>query len=167
MNDSPAKTRLLFVCLGNICRSPAADGVMQHFLKKEGLEKLVVVDSAGTANYHVGSLPDDRMRRAAAKRGIALDHRGKHFRKELFDQFDLILVMDDANLRDVRSLDPQGKHHGKIKLFAEYCTRHKLREVPDPYTGDASDFEFVLDLMEDGCTELVRQFKDNSLLKPL
>lgn len=165
MNESSAKTRLLFVCLGNICRSPAADGVMQHLLKQEGLEHTIAVDSAGTANYHVGSLPDDRMRRTAAKRGIVLDHRGKHFRKELFDQFDLILVMDNANLRDVRSLDPKGENHGKIKLFADYCTRHKLREVPDPYTGDLSDFEFVLDLMEDGCTELVRRIKDNSLLK--
>ncbi|MEY4483849.1 MAG: hypothetical protein RL693_1301 [Verrucomicrobiota bacterium] len=165
MNASPAKARLLFVCLGNICRSPAADGVMQHFLKQEGLEKRVAIDSAGTANYHVGSLPDDRMRRCAAKRGIVLDHRGKHFKKDLFDQFDLILVMDEANLRDVRDLDPHGEHHGKIKLFAEYCTRHDLREVPDPYTGDTSDFEFVLDLMEDGCTELVRRIKAGTLLQ--
>lgn len=167
MNESTPKIRLLFVCLGNICRSPAADGVMQHLLKQEGLEKQVAVDSAGTVNYHVGSLPDDRMRRTATKRGIVLDHRGQHFKKELFSQFDLILVMDDANLRDVRNLDPEGKHHGKIKLFAEYCTRHQLREVPDPYTGDASDFEFVLDLMEDGCTELVRRIKANTLLKTL
>lgn len=165
MNESPAKIRLLFVCLGNICRSPAADGVMQHLLKKEGLEKQVTVDSAGTANYHVGSLPDDRMRRTAAKRGIVLDHRGQHFKKELFPQFDLILVMDNANLADVRSLDRQGQHHGKIRLFAEFCTRHRLKEVPDPYTGSLSDFEFVLDLMEDGCTELLRRIKDGSLLK--
>lgn len=165
MNEPFLKTRLLFVCLGNICRSPAADGVMQHFLKKEGMETLVSVDSAGTANYHVGSLPDDRMRRCAAKRGIKLDHLGKHFKKELFAQFDLILVMDEANLRDVRNLDPKGEHHDKIKLFAEFCTKHKLREVPDPYTGSTSDFEFVLDLMEDGCTELVRRLKDATLLK--
>lgn len=165
MNESSPKIRLLFVCLGNICRSPAADGVMQHFLKREGLEKNVTVDSAGMVNYHVGSLPDERMRRCAAKRGITLDHLGKHFIKELFAQFDLILVMDEANLRDVRQLDPSGESMAKVKLFAGFCTRHHLREVPDPYTGEESDFEFVLDLVEDGCTELVRRIKDGTLLK--
>lgn len=165
MSESSPKIRLLFVCLGNICRSPAADGVMQHFLKREGLEKNVTVDSAGMVNYHVGSLPDERMRRCAAKRGFVLDHRGRHFKKEDFQSFDLILVMDDDNMRQVRQLDPGGKFMGRVKLFTGFCTRHHLREVPDPYTGNESDFEFVLDLVEDGCTELVRRIKDGTLLK--
>ena len=153
--------RLLFVCMGNICRSPAAEGVMKHQLQQAGLK--AEVDSAGTINFHTGKLPDERMRRAAARRGIQLTHPARQVRASDLVEFDLVLVMDSENLRNVRRLDPMRVHHDKIIPFCEFCTGHDETEVPDPYTGGDADFEHVLDLLEDGCAELVRRIKDGTL----
>jgi len=156
--------RILFVCMGNICRSPAAEGVMRAKLHEAGLAQIAAVDSAGTIDYHVGKQPDKRMLQASAARGVPLHHLARQVRAEDLREFDLILAMDRDNLADITSLDPHGRFRGKIKLFCEFCTEHDETEVPDPYHGGPAGFELVLDLLEDGCTELVRRIQAGTLL---
>lgn len=151
--------RLLFVCLGNICRSPAADGVMRDVVEKAGLASRIEIDSAGTAGWHSGKLPDNRMRQAASARGITLDHRARQFKAVDLERFDLILAMDRDNERNIRALDRENRHAAKIRLFCDFCTDHSEREVPDPYYGGPEGFEHVLDLIEDGCEGLLREVK--------
>jgi low molecular weight protein-tyrosine phosphatase len=151
--------KLLFVCMGNICRSPAAEGVMLHHLKEAGLDQEVTVDSAGTLDYHTGNLPDFRMRRAASQRGLTLTHRARQVKPEDLSLFDLILVMDHENLHEVMHLLGAREHAAKIKLFCEFCTEHDDKVVPDPYYGGPDGFERVLDLLEDGCAEITRRLQ--------
>jgi protein-tyrosine phosphatase len=160
--DRPAK--ILFICMGNICRSPAAHGVMDKLVGDAGLQEKLDIDSAGTINLHAGNLPDARMREAAARRGYSLTHRARQVRRDDLDAFDLLLVMDRANLADVASLADPRRHDGKVRLFAEFCTEHDEAEVPDPYYGGSAGFEKVLDMMEDGCTEILRKLRDGTLL---
>jgi len=155
----PEPFRLLFVCLGNICRSPAADGVMRDVVEKAGLASRIEIDSAGTAGWHSGKLPDNRMRQAASARGITLDHRARQFKAVDLERFDLILAMDRDNERNIRALDRENRHAAKIRLFCDFCTDHSEREVPDPYYGGPEGFEHVLDLIEDGCEGLLREVK--------
>jgi protein-tyrosine phosphatase len=139
-------TRVLFVCLGNICRSPTAEGVFRDLAKREAAQLPLEADSAGTADYHMGSPPDPRSQRAALRRGIDISGlRGRQVTVDDFAHFDLILAMDKANLRDLKAMKP-AHARAKIKLFLEYAPQAGLLEVPDPYYGDASDFETVLDL---------------------
>jgi protein-tyrosine phosphatase len=156
--------KLLFVCMGNICRSPAAEGVMLHKLNEAGLESKVSVDSAGTLNYHAGNLPDARMRQSASQRGLNLTHRARQITPDDLRKFDLILVMDQENKHEVMHLNNAKEHAGKIKMFCEFCTEHSHTEVPDPYYGGAQGFELVLDLLEDGCAEITRRLKAGTLL---
>ncbi len=158
--------KLLFVCMGNICRSPAAEGVMRASLQQAGLGQTVTVDSAGTLDYHAGKLPDPRMRRAASARGLTLDHRARAITAEDLRAFDLVLAMDRENLQYVKGLDRAGKFSSKIRMFCDFCTRHNLAEVPDPYLGGSADFELVLDLLEDGCAEVTRRIQAGTLLPP-
>lgn len=155
----PEPFRLLFVCLGNICRSPAADGVMRDVVEKAGLSARIEIDSAGTEGWHSGKLPDQRMRQAASTRGITLDHRARQFKAVDLERFDLILAMDRDNERNIRALDRENRHAAKIRLFCDFCTDHSEREVPDPYYGGPEGFEQVLDLIEDGCEGLLREVK--------
>lgn len=157
--------KLLFVCMGNICRSPAAEGVMKHDLEQAGLTGEVMVDSAGTIDYHIGKLPDSRMRAAAEHRGLTLGHRARQVTAQDLKDFDLVLVMDHENLSEVMRLPGAREQQAKIKLFCEYCTEHDEKEVPDPYYGGAQGFEKVLDLLEDGCAEITRRLQDGTLLK--
>lgn len=143
--------RVLFVCLGNICRSPAAEGVMRALVEAEGLGGSILVRSAGTAGWHTGKLPDQRMRNAAQNRGYNLSSRARQVNEDELRENDLILVMDQPNLRDVRSIDRESRHTAKIHLFCDFCTDHEEKEVPDPYYGGEQGFELVLDLLEDGC----------------
>ena len=130
------------VCLGNICRSPTAEAVLRAKLEAAGLAERVVVDSAGTGSWHIGSPPDVRSQRHAAQRGYDLSAlRGRQVAGADFDHFDLILAMDEDNLADLRRLAPGGAHRAELRLFARV-------EVPDPYTGGAAGFEQVLDLVE-------------------
>jgi protein-tyrosine phosphatase len=156
--------KLLFVCMGNICRSPAAEGVMRQDLEKAGLAGEVTVDSAGTLDYHVGNLPDFRMRAAAAQRGLNLGHRARQVTAQDLKDFDLVLVMDHDNLSEVMRLPGAHEQQAKIQLFCKYCTEHDEEEVPDPYYGGAQGFEKVLDLLEDGCVEITRRLQDGTLL---
>jgi protein-tyrosine phosphatase len=140
-----AVRRVLFVCLGNICRSPTAEGVFRHLLRQEAPELQVEVDSAGTADYHLGEPPDLRSQRAAIRRGIDLGGlRARQVTPADFARFDLILAMDRANLLELEAMRPKNSR-ARVRLFLEYAPELGRLEVPDPYYRDASGFEEVLD----------------------
>ena len=143
--------KILFVCLGNICRSPGAEGVMKSLVKKKGKEGNFFIDSAGTYGGHSGALPDERMRRHAARRGYVLDSRARQFYASAdFAEFDMIIGMDDQNVADLRRLALTEEEKGKIFHMTDFCRHHPgVSEVPDPYYGGATGFDFVLDLLED------------------
>jgi protein-tyrosine phosphatase len=138
--------RVLFVCLGNICRSPTAEGVLRHLAAQAEPPVHIEIDSAGTADYHVGAPPDPRSQRAAQRRGIDLSGlRARQVTLDDFARFDLILAMDGENLRELAAMKPDNSR-ASLKLFLEYAPELNLRDVPDPYYLDASAFEAVLDL---------------------
>lgn len=143
---SAPRIRILFVCLGNYCRSPTAEGVFGQLVKAEAPDLPVDIDSAGTADYHVGSAPDPRSQRAARRRGIDLSGlRGRQISARDFADFDFILAMDRDNLRDLQAIAPE-KSRARVQLFMDYAPETGRSEVPDPWNGDAADFEEVLDL---------------------
>ncbi|RBP46298.1 protein tyrosine phosphatase [Roseimicrobium gellanilyticum] len=164
MPPASSPTRILFVCMGNICRSPAAEGVMQHMIDEAGLGNEVQVDSAGTIGMHAGNPPDSRMRKAASRRGYTLNHAARQLRPSDLEAFDLVLVMDEFNLADANQLAGGAPRKARMHLFCEYCTEHDHTEVPDPYYGGPEGFEEVLNLLEDGCAELVRRLQNGTLL---
>jgi len=153
--------RILFVCLGNICRSPLAKGIMQTYLERDGLEDYIKVDSAGILNCHQGELPDPRMRAHAIKRGYNLLSRSRQVKSDDFDDFDLILGMDDRNIDALKELAPSPEAQQKIHRMADFCQRIPVDCVPDPYFGGASGFENVLDILEDACKGLLEYLKNN------
>lgn len=148
-------TRILFVCMGNICRSPTAEGVTGKLLINNRLESFIKVDSAGTHGYHIGEPPDPRSREAALKRGIDLSGlRARKVVPEDFERFDLLLAMDHDNLALLkRSARPE--HHAKLGLFMSYASRFDTDDVPDPYYGGEQGFELVLDMAEDAARGLI------------
>ena len=155
--------KILFVCLGNICRSSSAEGVMKHLLEESGLGNEFVVDSAGISSYHQGELPDSRMRAHAIRRGYELTHRSRSVRTEDFYNFDLIIGMDDRNIDDLKDSAPSPEEWKKIHLMTEYCTRFTHADhVPDPYYGGAEGFEYVLDLLEDACAGLLERISQSN-----
>ncbi|WP_413678692.1 low molecular weight protein-tyrosine-phosphatase [Prochlorococcus sp. MIT 0916] len=149
--------KILFVCLGNICRSPAAEGVFKQKIKDRDLEKLFLVDSAGTGGWHVGNLADPRMRETALSRGIELTSRSRKIEEGDLYEFDHILVMDNDNLDAVKSLIKDNKNpiNYKIKLILSYSKHSQLEEVPDPYYGGQNGFDQVLDLLDDAIDGLI------------
>lgn len=150
------KTRLLFVCLGNICRSPAAEEIMRCKVEQAGLSAAIEVDSAGTYGGHAGELPDPRMRNAARNRGYRLTHHARRFVEADFDRFDRIIVMDDNNYEAVHRLAPSRAAAEKIFRMAEFFRHQPDRTyVPDPYYEGHEGFERVLDMLEDGCDGLL------------
>lgn len=156
MNKKQNK-RLLFICLGNICRSPAAEGVMKAMVKQCGREADFTIDSAGIGSWHVGQLPDSRMRRCGQQRGYNFDSRARQFTKSDFSRFDLIIVMDSDNYRTIVSMANSDDDKAKVHLLTEWMTLHKgATSVPDPYYGDERDFNYALDLIEDGCDGLLK-----------
>lgn len=153
------KKKILFVCLGNICRSPSAEGVMNHLIEVAGREDEFVIDSAGILNYHQGELPDSRMRAHAVRRGYNLTHRSRPVRTDDFYHFDLIIGMDDRNIDDLKERAPSPAEWSKIHRMTEYCTKFAHADhVPDPYYGGEEGFEYVLDLLEDACEGLILHF---------
>lgn len=147
--------KLLFVCLGNICRSPSAENIMNHLIDQANLSDRIICDSAGTSSYHIGSPPDRRMTQAANQRGIKMAGKARQFKRDDFEQFDLILAMDQDNYQNILYLDPSGKYRYKVKLMCEFCRHHTLKEVPDPYYGGAEGFNQVIDLLLDSCAGLL------------
>ncbi|MEG3857528.1 low molecular weight protein-tyrosine-phosphatase [Microcoleus sp. herbarium12] len=148
-------TKLLFVCLGNICRSPSAENIMNHLIKQADLGDRISCDSAGTGGYHIGSPPDSRMTLAARKRKIELVGEARKFKKKDFEDFDLILAMDMDNYRNILALDTAEKYKDKVRLMCEFCRSHDLKEVPDPYYGGPEGFDRVIDLLMDACEGLL------------
>lgn len=155
MNDFISPTSILFVCLGNICRSPTAQGVMENIVKNTPGLNHIKIDSAGILNVHQGELPDSRMRTHAAKRGYYLTHLSRQVRIEDFNDFDLILGMDDKNISDLIKLAPTIEDEQKIKRMTDYAVETTMDHVPDPYYGGSKGFELVLDIIEDCCKGLV------------
>ncbi|PIO49159.1 MAG: phosphotyrosine protein phosphatase [[Chlorobium] sp. 445] len=156
LNHSHAKpVRVLFVCLGNICRSPSAEGVFRKLLHEANLAAAFEIDSAGTASYHIGEPADYRAETAAAERGIDISaHRARQVHRKDFDTYDWIIAMDKSNLENLRRMCPQKLQH-KLKLIMSFASHHTLDEVPDPYYGDERDFKYMLDLLQDACKGLL------------
>ena len=150
--------RVLFVCLGNICRSPAAEELFGHALAERGLDSAVEADSAGTISYHQGQPPDERMRQAAAERGYEIVGRSRPVVAQDFERFDLIVAMDRSNLRDLEVMAPAGG--APIRLFSEFLPAGSPADVPDPYYGGPGGFDAVLDLLEEGCSRLISELQD-------
>lgn len=153
--DTNRTMKILFVCMGNICRSPTAHGVFRHMVREAGLQERIRVSSAGTHGYHIGAEPDERSQQHAARRGYDLSD----LRASLLDAEDCaaahhVLVMDEANLRDTLVVCPP-EHSHKVRLLTAHAHRVRVHEVPDPYYGGASGFDRVLDIIEDSCTELL------------
>jgi protein-tyrosine phosphatase len=146
--------RILFVCLGNICRSPTAEGVMRRLVREEGLEQEIEIDSAGTGGWHVGAPPDPRATEAARRRGTELTGAARRFTVADFDRFDLIVAMDAENRRELLALAPGEEARAKVRMF-----RAGDLDVPDPYYGGEGGFEEVLDLVEEAARDLLAEIR--------
>ena len=156
------KVRILFVCLGNICRSPAAHGVMERLVEERGAADRFEIDSAGLYGGHAGDLPDNRMRAHARRRGLDLTHRSRQVRESDFDRFDIIVAMDDSNYDRLRAMAPTPEDEKKVVKMADFFTQHPWADcVPDPYYDGAEGFENALDLIEDGCYTLMQSLIEN------
>lgn len=155
------KTKILFVCLGNICRSPAAQGVMERLVEGSGVADEYEIDSAGLYGGHAGDLPDSRMRVHARRRGLELTHRSRQVKESDFDRFDIIVAMDDSNYDRLRRMAPTPEDERKVVKMADYFTLHPWADcVPDPYYDGAEGFENALDLIEDGCNGLFNRLEN-------
>lgn len=147
--------KLLFVCLGNICRSPSAENIMNHLIQEAGLEDKITCDSAGTSGYHIGAAPDRRMSSAASKRGIKLVGKSRKLTPSDLQRFDLILAMDRENYQDILYFDREGKYENKVYLMCHFANHKTDHEVPDPYYGGQDGFDYVIDLLLDSCAGLL------------
>ena len=154
------KMRILFVCLGNICRSCTAEEIMRTVLRREGLDKVVEVDSAGLISYHQGEQADPRMRAHASRRGYHITHLSRPVRMGDFYDFDLIIGMDDSNISGLHDLAPGLEEEAKIHRMTEYCVDKVADHVPDPYYGGAQGFENVIDILEDACEGLLASLRE-------
>ena len=162
MLQTKGKTKILFVCLGNICRSSSAEGVMKQLIEQAGREDEFIIDSAGILSYHQGELPDSRVRAHAARRGYDLTHRSRPVCTDDFYDFDLIIGMDGRNIDDLKDRAPSVEAWKKIHRMTEYCTKFTHADhVPDPYYGGAEGFEYVLDVLEDACAGLLEMVGSN------
>ncbi|MDL2214792.1 low molecular weight phosphotyrosine protein phosphatase [Dysgonomonas sp. OttesenSCG-928-M03] len=155
------KYKVLFVCLGNICRSPAAEGIMKEIVYNKGLQNKIEIDSAGTAGYHIGELPDPRMRQHGAKRGYNFNSHSRKFSVNDFDNFDIILAMDDSNYHNIMRLTPDMDSQAKVHRMVEFSQKFGHDHIPDPYYSGADGFELVLDLLEDACDGLMVDIEKN------
>ncbi len=147
--------KILFVCLGNICRSPSAEAVFKHFIEDTNSQSKISCDSAGTYGGHAGHKADSRMQKHAVLRGYNLTSISRQFIQSDFETFDLIIGMDDSNIRDIKRLDTENIYGDKIVKMTDYSRRSNYTEVPDPYYGGSQGFELVLDILEDSCESLI------------
>ena len=153
--------RVLFVCMGNICRSPAAEGIMKHLVSSQNLDNKIFVDSAGTIGYHAGEPADSRMIEHAAGRGYNLTSISRKFNPRTdFDNFDYIVTMDDDNYEDIKSLDRKKLYGDKLFKMTDFSKSIHVSEVPDPFYSGSDGFERVLDILEDACKGLLDKVKD-------
>lgn len=159
--------RVLFVCLGNICRSPTAEGVMRHLVAEAGLAHAVEVHSAGTHAYHVGEGADPRSTRHARRRGYDLStHRARRVKASDFDEYDYVLAMDDDNLRNLRAMAGGAPRRAHVGRLLDLAPRVKFDEVPDPYSRGDDGFELVLDMVESACEALLDDIRAKRLGAP-
>ncbi|MDD5300204.1 MAG: low molecular weight phosphotyrosine protein phosphatase [Gallionella sp.] len=150
---------VLFICMGNICRSPTAEAVFRHYVENAGLAGQILIDSAGTHDYHIGDTPDLRAQRAAQQRGYDMNGlRGRQVEEGDFRRFDYVLAMDRSNLAILQRLAPSASD-AQVRLFLEYARHHAEREVPDPYYGGVDGFERVLDMVEDAAEGLLQHIR--------
>lgn len=152
--------RVLFVCMGNICRSPAAHCVFQHLVDEAGLGEEFEIDSAGTIGYHAGSPPDARMAEVLQRKGYPVFGHSRALRAEDLERYDLILVMDRDNLADARRLDEESRFTDRIRLFSEFLGDGAVADVPDPYYDGDRGFVTVLKMIEEGCAALLAWFRE-------
>jgi protein-tyrosine phosphatase len=159
--------RILFVCMGNICRSPTAEGVMRGLLRAEGLEQSVEIESAGTGGWHAGSAPDARAVAAARSRDIAIEGEARQVTAEDFERFDLLLAMDRDNERELLARAPHAQARAKVRLLREFDPASVAvgdLDVPDPYYGEGDGFAHVLDVVQAGCAGLLRALREEGRL---
>jgi protein-tyrosine phosphatase len=148
--------------MGNICRSPAAEGIAKKFLEKRESDGTIEIDSAGTLDYHTGELPDPRMIKHASRRGYRLDSQARQFNPENdFEYFDYIVTMDNDNYSEITSLDKKNKYKDKVFKMVSFGTKLKVDEVPDPYYSGSDGFEYVLDILEDSVEGLLNKVEDD------
>jgi protein-tyrosine phosphatase len=158
------KVKVLFVCMGNICRSPTAEAVFRSYVEKAGLVDKIQIDSAGTLDYHVGAPPDARAQRAAKQRGYDMSNlRGRQVEAQDFLRFDYVLAMDNLNLVTLERLRPDDAS-SHLGLFLEFAEHHREHEVPDPYNGGVAGFERVLDMVEDAADGLLKHIRQHHRL---
>lgn len=146
---------ILFVCLGNICRSPAAEGIFRHLVEQESMMEAFHIESCGLGDWHIGHLPDERMREAAKSRGYLLSSRAQKMDPTFFERFDLILVADHKVMKQMYHLTNEPAHKAKIQLITHFSTTYRDLEVPDPYFNGEAGFEHVMDMLEDSCQGLL------------
>ncbi len=150
------KKRILFVCLGNICRSPAAEGIFQHLVNQQQLTDDFIIDSAAIGPWHVGDLPDARMRRCGTRHGYDFSTRARQLTSDDFARFDYIIGMDHDNLKAIKAKARSAEDESKILLMSDFLRHHNNATIPDPYYGDGRDFELVIELLEDSCESLLK-----------
>ena len=159
MENNSSEYKVLFVCLGNICRSPAAQAIFEHYVREAGLQDRIKADSAGIYGGHQGNPPDRRMRTAALYRGFAVTHIARQVKAMDFMDFDLIIAMDDQNYEDLMHLATTVEATHKVRRMADFLTTHKISYIPDPYYMGVEGFSHVLDLLEEGCQNLLTQLR--------
>lgn len=150
------KAKVLFVCLGNICRSPTAEGVFKNLIESKGLSDQVIIDSAGTNGYHNGELPDPRMHKHGAQRGYDFNSISRQVTENDFVNFDYIIAMDDSNVRNLKQFCPDSELFIKVRKMTDFGIELNYNEVPDPYYGGAAGFELVIDIIEDASNGLLK-----------
>jgi len=151
--------RVLFVCMGNICRSPTAEAVMRKMISEQGLDKTILIDSAGTIGYHQGCASDARAIAHGTKRGYVFEHKARRVVSSDFHDFDYIVAMDHENVAELQRMAPKNNGRSRISLLMSHCKDAKVDEVPDPYYGGADGFEQVLNLVECGCSALLDKIR--------
>ncbi len=159
METVSSKYKVLFICLGNICRSPAAQAIFEHFVREAGLQDRIQADSAGIYGGHSGNLPDRRMRTAALYRGFAVTHIARQVKAIDLLDFDLVIAMDDQNYEDLMHMAPSVESTHKIRRMADFLTTRRISYIPDPYYMGAEGFSHVLDLLEEACSNLLDTLK--------
>jgi protein-tyrosine phosphatase len=162
VNPHEVAVNVVFVCMGNICRSPMAESVLRHELEQAGLDH-VSVHSAGTGSWHVGDPMDRRAKAALERRGYGTEHTARQFESSWFDQYHLVVALDRDNQRDLRKLAPTRRHDDNVRLLLEFDPDAETLDVPDPYYGAAADFDEVLRQIEQACQGLVIQLQDDTL----
>jgi protein-tyrosine phosphatase len=150
---------ILFVCMGNICRSPASENIFRQVVEEAGLSDRIHCDSAGTIGIHSGNKPDTRMSKTIRRRGYRVTGHARQFSLQDFENFNLILVMDNENHKNILKLADTEEERAKLKMFTSFCLQHHHHEVPDPYYGGDTGFQLVADLIEDGSNGLIKYLK--------